>query len=167
MRKSWETTKNKAILKNLLISCRNVLQNKSVFLRKKVADINSNIAHLKSLISQLFRSNKLYAYMHQTPIFKGNNMCISRHSWNKCVIKQKWIIYKFELFHEFLNTLMKLGRNTERKYSMQVMSITTATIATKWKFRFTRGFMLVLELKGFYSGASNILDIFKRPQSYF
>ena len=62
---------------------------------------------------------------------------------------------------------MKLGRNTERKYSMQVMSITTATITTKWKFRFTRGFMLVLELKGFYSGASNILDIFKRPQSYF
>ena len=71
------------------------------------------------------------------------------------------------MFHEFLNTLMKLGRNTERKYSMQVMSITTATITTKWKFRFTRGFMLVLELKGFYSGASNILDIFKRPQSYF
>ena len=62
---------------------------------------------------------------------------------------------------------MKLGRNTERKNSMQVMSITTATITTKWKFRFTRGFMLVLELKGFYSGASNILDIFKRPQSYF
>ena len=65
---------------------------------------------------------------------------------------------------------MKLERNTERKYSMQVMSttttITTAT-TTKWKFRFTRGFMLVLELKGFYSGASNILDIFKRPQSYF
>ena len=62
---------------------------------------------------------------------------------------------------------MKLGRNTERKYSMQVMSITTATITTKWKFRFTRGFMLVLELKGFYSGASNILDIFKCPQCYF
>ena len=53
---------------------------------------------------------------------------------------------------------MKLERNTERKYSMQVMSttttITTAT-TTKWKFRFTRGFMLVLELKGFYSGAKN------------
>ena len=43
---------------------------------------------------------------------------------------------------------MKLGRNTERKYSMQVMS-TTATTTTKWKFKFTRGFMLVLELKGF------------------
>ena len=54
---------------------------------------------------------------------------------------------------------MKLERNTERKYSMQVMSTTATT--TKWKFRFTRGFMLVLELKGFYSGASNILDIFK------
>ena len=62
---------------------------------------------------------------------------------------------------------MKLGRNTERKYSMQVMSITTATITTKWKFRFTRGFMLVLELKGFYSGAKKILDIFKCPQCYF
>ena len=33
---------------------------------------------------------------------------------------------------------------------MEVMSTTTTT---KWKFRFTRGFMLVLELKGFYSGA--------------
>ena len=59
---------------------------------------------------------------------------------------------------------MKLERNTERKYSMQVMSTTTTT---KWKFRFTRGFMLVLELKGFYSGAKKILDIFKCPQCYF
>ena len=52
---------------------------------------------------------------------------------------------------------------------MQVMSTTaatTTTITTKWKFRFTRGFMLVLELKVFYSGASNILDFFN-PQSYF
>ena len=63
---------------------------------------------------------------------------------------------------------MKLEINNERKYSMQVMSNTTAiTTGTKWKFRFTRGFMLVLELKGFYSGASNILDIFKCPQCYF
>ena len=65
---------------------------------------------------------------------------------------------------------MKVERNTERKYSMQVMSSTTTkttTTTTKWKFRFTREFMLVLELKGFYSGASNILDIFKCPQSYF
>ena len=53
---------------------------------------------------------------------------------------------------------MKLERNPERKYSMEVMPTTTTT---KWKFRFTRGFMLVLELKGFYSEASNILDIFK------
>ena len=45
---------------------------------------------------------------------------------------------------------MKLERNTERKYSMQVMSTTTTT---KWEFRFTRGFKLALELKGFYSGA--------------
>ena len=55
---------------------------------------------------------------------------------------------------------------------MQVMS-TTTTIATttatttKQKFRSTREFMLVLELKGFYNGASNILDIFKCPQCYF
>ena len=62
---------------------------------------------------------------------------------------------------------MKLERNTERKYSMQVMSTTTATTTTKWKFRFTRWFLLVLELKGFYSGASHILDIFKFPQCYF
>ena len=48
---------------------------------------------------------------------------------------------------------------------MQVMSTTITT--EKWKFRFTRGFMLVLELKGFYSGASNILDIFKCLQCYF
>ena len=59
---------------------------------------------------------------------------------------------------------MKLGRNTERKYSMQVMS-TTAT-AAKWKLRFTRRFTLVLELKGFYSGAKKFLDIFKCPQCY-
>ena len=52
---------------------------------------------------------------------------------------------------------MKLERNTERKYSMQVMSTTAAT--TKRKFRFTRGFMLVLELKGFYSLANNNLHI--------
>ena len=60
---------------------------------------------------------------------------------------------------------MKLEGNTEIKYSMQVMS--TIAITTKLKFRFTRGLMLVLELKGFYSGASNILDIFKCPQCYF
>ena len=74
---------------------------------------------------------------------------------------------KFKLSHKFSNNLKKLERNTERKYSMQVMSKTTTTITTKWKFRFTRGFMLVLELKGFYSGASNILDNFKGAQSYF
>ena len=69
---------------------------------------------------------------------------------------------------------MKVERNTERKYSMQVMSstttattTTTTTTTTKWKFRFTRGFMLVLELKDFYSGARNILDIFKCPQCHF
>ena len=64
---------------------------------------------------------------------------------------------------------MKLERNTERKYSMQVMSTatTTTTTTTKWKFRFARWFLLVLELKGFYSGASHILDIFKCPQCYF
>ena len=63
---------------------------------------------------------------------------------------------------------MKLERSTERKYSMQVMLTTTkATTTTKWRLGFTRGFMLVLELKGFYSGASNILDIFKCPQCYF
>ena len=59
---------------------------------------------------------------------------------------------------------MKLERNTERKYSMQVMSTTTTT---KWKFRFTRGFMQAFELKGFYSGAKTILDVFKCPQCYF
>ena len=68
-------------------------------------------------------------------------------------------------FHMLSNILMKLERNTERKYSIQVMSTTTTT--TKQKFRFTREFMLVLELKGFYSGASNMLDIFKCPQCYF
>ena len=62
---------------------------------------------------------------------------------------------KFKAFHKFSNILMKLERNTERKHSVQVMSTTTtATITTKWKFRFTRGFLLVLELKGFYSAAS-------------
>ena len=69
------------------------------------------------------------------------------------------------------NILMKLEKNTERKYSMQVMSTTTTiattTTTTKQKFRSTREFMLVLELKVFYNGASNILDIFKCPQCYF
>ena len=60
---------------------------------------------------------------------------------------------------------MKLERNTERKYSMQVMS-TTATTKI-WKFRFTREFMLVIELKGFYSVAKKNLDIFKYPQCCF
>ena len=64
------------------------------------------------------------------------------------------------------NVLMNLERNTERKYSMQVMSTTTTTTRTKRKFRFTRGFMLVIVLEGFYSRASNILDIFKCPQCY-
>ena len=59
---------------------------------------------------------------------------------------------------------MKLERNTERKYYMQVISTTTTT---KWKFLFTREFMLVLELKGFYSGAKKILYIFKCPKCYF
>ena len=55
---------------------------------------------------------------------------------------------------------MKRERNAERKYSMQVMSTTTkTTTTTKWNFRFTKGFILVLELKGFYSEAVNILDI--------
>ena len=50
------------------------------------------------------------------------------------------------------NVLMKLERNTERKYSMQVMSTTTTTTTTtKRKFRFTRGFMLFIVLEGFYS----------------
>ena len=59
---------------------------------------------------------------------------------------------------------MKLEKNTERKYSIQVMLTTaTATTTKKWGLGFTRGFMLVLELTGFYSGASNILVIFKCP----
>ena len=33
---------------------------------------------------------------------------------------------------------MKLERNTERKYYMQVMS--TLATTTKWKIRFTRGY---------------------------
>ena len=63
-------------------------------------------------------------------------------------------------FHKLSNILMKLERITERKYSMPATT-------TKRKFRFTRGFMLVLELKGFYSGAKKIMDIFKCPQCYF
>ena len=76
---------------------------------------------------------------------------------------------KFKPFHNISNISMKLKRNTERKYSMQVISTTTTTTTTKAKrkFRFTRGFMLVLELKGFYSVAKKILDIFKCPQRYF
>ena len=34
---------------------------------------------------------------------------------------------KFKQFHKFSNILMKLERNTERKYSMQIMSTTAAT----------------------------------------
>ena len=52
---------------------------------------------------------------------------------------------------------------------MQVMSTTTTTITTtkKWKFRFTRGFMLIFELQGFYSGAKKTFEIFKCLQCYF
>ena len=100
------------------------------------------------------------------------------HIWSKhpflmaiaCVYKGKVethvLLTKNELWinsSHFHNILMKLERNTEIIYSMEVMS----TTATKWQLRFTRGFMLVLKLKGFYSGASNILDIFKCPQCYF
>ena len=51
---------------------------------------------------------------------------------------------------------MKPERNTEKKifYVSKVK-----LMSKKRKFRFPRGFMLVLELKGFYSGASNNLDI--------
>ena len=56
-------------------------------------------------------------------------------------------------FHKFSNILVKLERINERKYYMQqIMSTTTTTTtttATKRKFRFTRRFMLALELKGF------------------
>ena len=55
-------------------------------------------------------------------------------------------------FHKFSNILVKLERINERKYNMQqVMSTTTTTTTTttKSKFRFTRRFMLALELKGF------------------
>ena len=61
---------------------------------------------------------------------------------------------------------MKLERSTERKYSMQEMSTTTKT-TTKWKFKFTKWFMLLLELQGFYSGSKNFFDIFKWSQCYF
>ena len=37
---------------------------------------------------------------------------------------------KFKPFLKFSNNLIKLERNTERKYSMQVMSTTAATITT-------------------------------------
>ena len=37
---------------------------------------------------------------------------------------------KFKSFHKFSNILMKLERNTERRYSMQVMSTTAATTTT-------------------------------------
>ena len=48
---------------------------------------------------------------------------------------EKWI--NSNHFHKFSNFIMKLKRNTERKYSMQVMSTTAAT--AKWIFRFTKG----------------------------
>ena len=37
----------------------------------------------------------------------------------------------FKPFHKFSNILMKLETNTERKYSMQVMSTTATTITKK------------------------------------
>ena len=75
---------------------------------------------------------------------------------------------KLKPFPQVFKYLMKLEKNTERKYSIQVMlTTTTATTTKKWGLGFTREFMLVLELTGFYSGASNILVIFKCPQCYF
>ena len=91
--------------------------------------------------------------------------CAYKDSWNTCVINQKWIMDKFKRFTQ----VFKYFNETRKKYWKKIIyaSTTTTTLTTKWKFRFTRGFMLVLEFKGFYSGASNILDIFKCPQYYF
>ena len=70
MRPIWETTKNKAIFKkpNLEnLNCHNILQKNTVFAlylrfisaKWKIADINSNIAHLKPFISLLSHTNIL------------------------------------------------------------------------------------------------------------
>ena len=53
---------------------------------------------------------------------------------------------------------MKLEISTETKYSKQEM-----LMGKKKKFRLAREFMLVLELKGFYSAASNIQGHFWMP----
>ena len=44
---------------------------------------------------------------------------------------------------------------------MQVMSTTT-----KWKFRFAKGLMLVLEMQGFYSEASNISPMISKSLTF-
>ena len=47
---------------------------------------------------------------------------------------------------------MKLGKNSERKYSIQIMSTTattTTTTTTTWKFRFKEGLCCFLSRKVF------------------
>ena len=46
---------------------------------------------------------------------------------------------------------MKLEKNSERKYSIQIMSTTTATTTTTttWKFRFKEGLCCFLSIKVF------------------
>ena len=38
--------------------------------------------------------------------------------------------------------------------------------STKWKFRFAKGFMLVLELKGFHSEAINISPMISKSVTF-
>ena len=60
-------------------------------------------------------------------------------------------------FHAFSNILMKLEKDTERKYSSNVNNNNNNKMEIQiYKMVYAR-----LELKGFYSGATHILDIFK------
>ena len=59
-----------------------------MFFREKVADISSNTAHLKPLISLLSHINKLYTHRQHTPIFMARTR-VYKSIVDTCVINQK------------------------------------------------------------------------------
>ena len=66
--------------------------------------------------------------------------------------------YAFKYFNE-----------TRKKYWKKIFYASNVNNSnnSKMEIHIYKGFMLVLEFEGFYSGAKKVLDIFKCPQCYF
>ena len=72
----------------------------------------------KPLISLLSHTNKLYAYMQLTPILMTITCAYKDKVETYALLtkNEQWI--NSNHFHKCSNIIMKLERNTERKYSM-------------------------------------------------